>query len=79
MAALTKAQLVDLIMEERQITVKLDKMSDVRDARKAAIQQTAADALTQADTDYTTATQAAQSRLVAIAAILKAQGAWGEP
>ena len=77
--ALTKAQLVDLIMEERQITVKLEKMGELREARKALIQQTAADALTQADTDYTTATQAAQSRLAVISTTLKTQGAWGEP
>lgn len=77
--ALTRTQIIDATIEERQIKAKLDKMAAARDARKAQINQAASDALNQTDADYITATQAAQSRLAEIQSMLKDQAAWGDP
>jgi hypothetical protein len=77
--ALTKAALTDLVLEERQIQVKKQKLAAVRDEAKVQAQRTCATAITQADQDYNTAMQAAESRLADITAMLSQQGAWGEP
>lgn len=77
--ALTRTRIIDLTIEERQIRAKLDKLAIMRDGRKTQINQTASTALNQADADYTTATQAAVSRLTEIETLLKDQASWGEP
>lgn len=76
--ALTQEQLVALVMEERQIRAKLDKIQGQCDARRVAAQRALADELNAITAEYNTLTAAAQSRLADIEATLKTQGAWGE-
>lgn len=76
--ALLRDQLLDLVMEERQIQAKLEKIQAQCDARRVAAQRALADELNAIAAEYNTLAAAAQSRLVEIEATLKAQGAWGE-
>lgn len=76
--ALLRDQLLDLVMEERQIQAKLEKIQAQCDARRVTAQRALADELNAIAAEYNTLAAAAQSRLVEIEATLKAQGAWGE-
>lgn len=76
--ALTGEQLVNLVIEERQIRAKLEKIQAQCDARRVTAQRALADELNAITAEYNTLTAAAQSRLADIEATLKAQGAWGE-
>lgn len=77
--ALTKQQIIDLLAEERQILVLLEKAKAQRDATKQAAEQVYIAALNQADVDVVATTQKAESRLVEIAQQLTQDGAWEDP
>ena len=74
--ALSKIELMDLIVEEKQIALTLENATAARDTAKKAAEQTYIASLTAADDAYVLATQAAQSRLLDIRAQLQQDGEW---
>jgi hypothetical protein len=76
---LTKTELMDLMVEEKQITLTLENALGARDAAKASAEQSYIATLTTIADTYTNQVQKAQGRLAEIRAILKRDGEWVDP
>lgn len=76
MAKLDKQQLLDLMVEEKQILLTVEQASSERHAAKQTAEQAYLAALHAADAAYVTATQAAESRLLDLRAQLTQDGKW---
>lgn len=77
--ALTKQELMDVMVEERQILDLKEKAAAIRDAAIQAAETALSAALNQAATEYTLATQAAESRLLDLRRALRDDGGWSKP
>ena len=74
--ALSKTDIMDLMVEEKQIALTIEQATVARDAAKKAAEQAHIAALTAADEGYVRETQAAESRLLDIHTQLKQDGGW---
>ena len=74
--ALSKTELMDLMVEEKQIALTLENATTARETAKQTAEQSYIAALNAASDAYVLATQAAQSRLLDIRTQLKQEGEW---
>ena len=74
--ALDKQQMMDLMVEEKQIALTLENATATREAAKQSAERSYIAALTAADDAYVLTTQAAESRLIDLRAQLTRDGGW---
>lgn len=77
--ALNKQEVLDLMVEEKQIAVTLDNALAARTKAVADAEQAYVAAITAAGDQHVAATQKAESRLVEIRATIKRDGEWIDP
>ena len=77
--ALTKNDIMDLMVEEKQIGLTLENATATRETAKKLAEQSYVAALSAASDAYLAQTQKAESRLITIRETLTRDGEWTEP